>query len=144
MSDRIFNFSPGPATLPLEVLQQASADIINFDGSGIGICEISHRSKEFMNVAAEAESQLRELLEIPNNYRVLFLQGGASSQFFMIPMNLLGPGKKATYLNTGTWSKKSIKEAKLFGEINVAYSSEDSQFNRVPEDHEYVVSEDSE
>lgn len=144
MSNRIFNFSPGPATLPLEVLQQASADIINFDGSGIGICEISHRSKEFMNVAAEAESLLRELLEIPQNYKVLFLQGGASSQFFMIPMNLLGDGKKATYLNTGTWSKKSIKEAKLFGDINVAYSSENSKFNRVPEDHEYVISEDSE
>ncbi len=144
MSDRIFNFSPGPATLPLEVLQQASADIINFDSSGIGICEISHRSKEFMNVATEAESLLRELLGIPENYKVLFLQGGASSQFFMIPMNLLGEGKKATYLNTGTWSKKSIKEAKLFGEIDVAYSSENTKFNRVPAQEEYTINEDSE
>ncbi len=144
MSDRIYNFSPGPATLPLEVLQQASSDIINFDGSGIGICEISHRSKEFMKVAAEAESLLRELLEIPDNYKVLFLQGGASSQFFMIPMNLLGNGKKATYLNTGTWSKKSIKEAKLFGEIDVAFSSEEDKFNRVPREDEYTVGEDSE
>lgn len=144
MSERIFNFSPGPATLPVEVLQQAAKDVINFEESGIGICEISHRSKEFMQVASEAESLLRELLEIPDNYKVLFLQGGASSQFFMVPMNLLGNGKKATYLNTGTWSKKSIKEAKLFGEIDVAYSSEESKFNRVPRDDEYTVADDSE
>lgn len=144
MSDRIYNFSPGPAMLPLEVLQQAAGDVLNFDNSGIGICEISHRSKEFMNVAAQAEKLLRELLEIPDNYKVLFLQGGASSQFFMIPMNLLGSGKKATYLNTGTWSKKSIKEAKLFGEIDVAYSSEEEKFNRVPQDSEYTVADDSE
>lgn len=144
MSERIFNFSPGPAMLPYKVLQQASADILNFENSGIGICEISHRSKEFMHVAAEAEKLLRELLEIPNNYKVLFLQGGASSQFFMIPMNLLGAGKKATYLNTGTWSKKSIKEAKLFGEIDVAFSSEENKFNRVPQPSEYTTAEDSE
>lgn len=144
MDERIFNFSPGPATLPLEVLEQASKDVINFDSSGIGICEISHRSKEFLKVANDAESLLRELLDIPDNYKVLFLQGGASSQFYMIPMNLLGGEKKATYLNTGTWSKKSIKEAKLFGDIDVAYSSEEAKFNRVPEDSEYTVSEDSE
>lgn len=144
MSERIFNFSPGPATLPLDVLQNASNDIINFKESGIGICEISHRSKEFMEVASQTESLLRDLLHIPDNYKVLFLQGGASSQFFMIPMNLLGSYKKATYLNTGTWSKKSIKEAKLFGQIDVAYSSEDQKFNRVPQDNEYTVSDDSE
>ncbi|HKJ64052.1 MAG TPA: 3-phosphoserine/phosphohydroxythreonine transaminase [Desulfopila sp.] len=144
MDERIFNFSPGPATLPLEVLKKASADVINFDHSGIGICEISHRSKEFMRVAAETETLLRELLEIPGNYRVLFLQGGASSQFFMVPMNLLAGGKKATYLNTGTWSKKSIKEARLFGEIEVAFSSEDDTFNRVPKDGEFIVGDDSE
>jgi len=144
MTNRIYNFSPGPATLPLDVLEKATEDIINFKNSGIGICEISHRSKEFMGVAANAESLLRELLEIPANYKVLFLQGGASSQFYMVPMNLLGKGKKATYLNTGTWSKKSIKEAKLFGEIEVAYSSEEAKFNRVPRDDEYTVSEDSE
>lgn len=144
MSQRVYNFSPGPAMLPLDVLQQASTDIINFDNSGIGICEISHRSKEFINVATEAETLLRELLEIPQNYTVLFLQGGASSQFFMIPMNLLGQGKKATYLNTGTWSKKAIKEAQLFGDIEVAFSSEDEKFNRVPKDDEYSVAHDSE
>ncbi len=117
MTKRVFNFSPGPATLPLEILEKAGADLVNFGGSGIGIAEISHRSPEFQAVVNEAEQNLRDLLEIPDNYKVLFLQGGASSQFFMIPMNLLGKGKKATYLNTGTWAKKAIKEAKLFGDI---------------------------
>ena len=144
MTDRIYNFSAGPATLPLEVLEQAGKDVVNFQSTGMGLIEISHRSKEFMAVASEAESLLRELLEIPTNYKVLFLQGGASSQFFMVPMNLLGDGKKATYLNTGTWAKKSIKEAKLFGDIDVPYSSEDVTFNRVPRDDEYQVANDSE
>lgn len=141
---RIYNFSPGPATLPLEVLEQAAKDLINFRNTGIGIAEISHRSPEFMEVARTAETSLRELLEIPDNYKVLFLQGGASSQFFMIPMNLLGEGKKATYLNTGTWAKKAIKEARLFGEIDVAYSSEETSFNRVPRENEYSVDDDAE
>lgn len=144
MTDRVFNFSPGPATLPLEVLEKVGKDVVNFQSTGIGLIEISHRSKEFMAVASEAESLLRELLHIPANYKVLFLQGGASSQFFMVPMNLLGKGKKATYLNTGTWAKKSIKEAKLFGDIDVAFSSEDTTFNRVPKDSEYQVADDSE
>ena len=144
MTDRIYNFSAGPATLPLEVLEKAGKDIVNFQSTGMGLVEISHRSKEFMAVASEAESLLRELLEIPKNYKVLFLQGGASSQFFMVPMNLLGDGKKATYINTGTWAKKSIKEAKLFGDIEVPYSSEDVSFNRVPKDDEYQVANDSE
>jgi phosphoserine aminotransferase len=97
-----------------------------------------------MAVAEETESLIRELLQVPDNYKGLFLQGGASSQFFMIPMNLLGPGKKATYLNTGTWSKKAIKEAKLFGDIDVAYSSEGTTFDRVPADSEYEVAPGSE
>jgi phosphoserine aminotransferase len=144
MVDRVYNFSPGPATLPVEVLQQASKDVVNFKETGIGLIEMSHRSKEFMAVAENTESLLRELMEIPDNYKVLFLQGGASSQFFMIPMNLLGKGKKATYLNTGTWSKKAIKEAKLFGDIEVAYSSEEQTFNRVPTEDEYSVDSASE
>ena len=144
MVERVYNFSPGPATLPVEVLQQASKDIVNFQETGMGLIEMSHRSKEFMAVADTTESLLRELMEIPDNYKVLFLQGGASSQFFMIPMNLLGNGKKATYLNTGTWSKKAIKEAKLFGDIDVAYSSEEQTFNRVPAQNEYSVDSDSE
>jgi phosphoserine aminotransferase len=144
MADRVFNFSPGPATLPYEVLKKAGQDVVNFQETGIGLIEISHRSKEFMAVTDEAEANLRELMQIPDNYKVLFLQGGASSQFFMIPMNLLGKGKKATYLNTGTWAKKAIKEAKLFGEIEVPFSSEETSFNRVPKQNEYTVAEDSE
>lgn len=144
MTDRVYNFSPGPATLPYEVLQQAGKDVVNFQETGIGLIETSHRSKEFMAVTDDAEALLRELLNVPSNYKVLFLQGGASSQFFMVPMNFLGDGKKATYLNTGTWAKKAIKEAKLFGDINVPYSSEDASFNRVPKDDEYQVAADSE
>jgi len=144
MPERIYNFSAGPATLPYSVLEEAAKDIVNFKDKGIGLIEMSHRSKEFMAVADETEALVRELLEVPENYKVLFLQGGASSQFFMIPMNLLGAGKKATYLNTGTWAKKAIKEAKLFGDIDVAYSSEESTFNRVPEEGEYAVDQSSE
>ncbi|MGB5686644.1 MAG: aminotransferase class V-fold PLP-dependent enzyme, partial [Candidatus Electrothrix sp.] len=139
MPERIYNFSAGPATLPYSVLEEAAQDIVNFKDKGIGLIEMSHRSKEFMAVADETEALVRELLEVPGNYKVLFLQGGASSQFFMVPMNLLGPGKKATYLNTGIWTKKAIKEAKLFGDIDVAYSGEESSFNRVPEEGEYAV-----
>lgn len=144
MTDRVYNFSPGPATLPLEVLEKAGKDVVNFQATGIGLIESSHRSKEFMKVTSDAEALLRELLDIPENFKVLFLHGGASSQFFMIPMNLLGKGKKATYLNTGTWAKKAIKEAKLFGDVEVAYSSEETSFNHVPADNEYQVADDSE
>ncbi|WP_456473408.1 3-phosphoserine/phosphohydroxythreonine transaminase [Desulfolithobacter sp.] len=144
MPERIYNFSPGPATLPYSVLQEAAKDIVNYKNRGIGLIELSHRSKEFMAVAEETEQLIRELLAVPDNYKVLFLQGGASSQFFMIPMNLLGEGKKATYLNTGTWSNKAIQEARLFGDIEVAYSSQEQKFNRVPRDDEYTVAPDSE
>ncbi len=144
MTDRVFNFSPGPATLPYEVLQQAGKDVVNFKNTGIGLIESSHRSKEFMAVADQAESSLRKLMHIPDNYKVLFLQGGASSQFFMVPMNLLGGTKNATYLNTGTWSKKAIKEAHLFGNISVPFSSEEDTFNRVPKQEEYTVADNSE
>jgi len=144
MPERIFNFSPGPSVLPYPVLQQAAKDIVNFNNKGIGLIELSHRSKEFMGVVEETESLIRELLNVPTNYKVLFLQGGASSQFFMIPMNLLAAGKKATYLNTGTWSKKAIKEAQLFGNIEVAFSSEEAKFNRVPRAEEYTVDPASE
>ncbi|MDH3349592.1 MAG: 3-phosphoserine/phosphohydroxythreonine transaminase [Desulfobulbaceae bacterium] len=144
MPDRIYNFSPGPATLPYSVLEEAAVDIVNFKNKGIGLIELSHRSKEFMAVADKTEALIRELLEVPNNYKVLFLQGGASSQFYTIPMNLLGGGKKATYLNTGTWAKKAIKEAKLFGDIDVPFSSEEASFNRVPRHDEYTVNQESE
>jgi phosphoserine aminotransferase len=143
MPERIFNFSSGPATMPPAVLQEAAAGIINFKNSGIGLIELSHRSKGFMAVAEEAETLIRELMGIPNNYKVLFLQGGASTQFFMVPMNLLQTGQKATYLNTGVWAKKAIKEAKLFGQVETAYSSEDITYKRVPRDDEYIVAADS-
>lgn len=144
MPDRIYNFSPGPATLPQEVLAQAAKDIINYNDKGIGLIELSHRSKEFMAVAEKTETLLRELLNVQDNYKVLFLQGGASTQFAMIPMNLLGPGKKATYLNTGTWAKKAIKEANIIAGADVAYSSEDSSFNHVPAQSDYSIDPESE
>jgi phosphoserine aminotransferase len=144
MPDRIFNFSPGPSVLPYPVLEQAARDIVNFHDKGIGLIELSHRSKEFMEVMDESGAMVRENLEVPENYKVLFLQGGASSQFFMVPMNLLGPGKKAAYLNTGTWSKKAIKEARLFGDIEVPFSSEETLFDRVPSNKEYTVDRASE
>ena len=144
MPGRIYNFSPGPATLPYEVLVQAAKDIVNFNDKGIGLIEMSHRSKEFIQVVDECEALLRELLAIPENYKVLFLQGGASTQFAMIPMNLLGPGKTACYLNTGTWAKKAIKEAKLIGGVDVAYSSEDTNFDRVPSSGDYSIPAEAE
>ncbi|OGQ97255.1 MAG: phosphoserine transaminase [Deltaproteobacteria bacterium RIFOXYD12_FULL_57_12] len=144
MPERIYNFSPGPATLPYEVLVQAAKDIVNYQDRGIGLIEMSHRSKDFIAITDEAEELLRELLNIPANYKVLFLQGGASTQFAMIPMNLLGPGKSAAYLNTGVWAKKAIKEAKLFGRIDVPYSSEATIYNRVPTPAEYEVEAEAE
>ncbi len=144
MADRIYNFSAGPATLPYEVLTQAAKDIVNFNNTGIGLIEMSHRSKEFMAVAEEAESLVRELFSVPDNYKVLFLQGGASTQFAMVPMNLLSKGRTATYLNTGVWSKKAIKEAGLFGNVNVAYTSEESGFDHVPAPSDLTLPADSE
>jgi phosphoserine aminotransferase len=144
MPDRIYNFSAGPATLPYEVLVQAAKDIVNFNNKGIGLIEMSHRSKEFIGVVDECETLLRELLAIPKNYKVLFLQGGASTQFAMVPMNLLGPGKTACYLNTGTWAKKAIKEAKLLGNVDVAYTSEPTNFDRVPTPAEYTIPAEAE
>ena len=144
MTQRVSNFSAGPATLPYEVLTKTAEDIIDFNGTGIGLMEMSHRSPEFQNVVDETENLLRQLMEIPEGYKVLFLQGGASSQFFMVPMNLLTTGQKATYLHTGTWAKKAIAEARLFGDIEVPFSSEEQNYNRVPGQHEYQIGKDSE
>jgi len=129
---RVFNFSPGPAVLPEAVLQQAKDELLDWHGSGTSVMEMSHRGKEFMGIAAKAEADLRELMTIPANYKVLFLQGGASAQFAMVPMNLLRGKKTADYINTGEWSKKAIKEAKLYGAVNVAASSEATKFSTVP------------
>jgi phosphoserine aminotransferase len=118
--------------LPEEVLQLARDEILDWHGSGMSIMEMSHRGKEFMSVAEKAEADLRELMTIPDNYKVLFLQGGASSQFAMVPINLLHGGKSADYVNTGAWSKKAIAEARRYCDVNVVASSEDSKFTTIP------------
>jgi phosphoserine aminotransferase len=127
-----YNFYAGPAILPQEVMKKAQAELLDLNGIGLSIMEISHRSKDFEAVINGAEAKIRTLLGVPENYAVMFLQGGASLQFGMVPMNLL-KGKKADYVHTGEWAKKAIKEAKLFGTVNVAASSEDRNFNYVPE-----------
>jgi len=130
--DRVFNFSAGPAALPLDVLQLAQQELVNWHGSGMSVMEMSHRGKEYMSIQADAEADLRELMGIPANYKVLFLQGGASLQFAAVPMNLLRGKASADYLNTGEWSKKAIKEAKKYGGVNVVASSEDKNFSYAP------------
>ncbi len=130
---RCFNFSAGPAMLPTEVLQHAQAEMLDFNGSGMSIMEMSHRGKIFMGIAEKAEADLRELLSINDDYSVLFMQGGASAQFAMIPMNLLGDKTQVDYVNTGAWSKKAIAEAKRFADVNIAASSEDTKFSNIPD-----------
>lgn len=130
--DPIYNFSAGPAVLPKVVLQQARDEMLDWHGSGMSVMEMSHRGDEFMSIVASLENDLRELLTIPQNYKVLFLQGGASSQFAMVPMNLLGEKNKADYINTGQWSQKAINEAKRYCAVNVAASSEDAGFTYAP------------
>jgi len=129
---RIFNFSAGPAVLPEEVLRKAAAEMLDWHGSGMSVMEMSHRGKEFIGIAAKAEADLRALLAIPAHYKVLFLQGGAIGENAIVPMNLLGRKTGADYVNTGEWSKKSIKEAKKYCTVNVAASSEDLAFTYVP------------
>ena len=129
---RIFNFSAGPAMLPAEVLSRAGDEMLDWHGSGTGVMEMSHRGKEFMSIAAEAERDLRELLAIPASYKVLFLQGGATLQFAQVPMNLLRGKGKADYVVTGEWSKKAVKEAKSYCDVAIAASSEDRNFTYAP------------
>lgn len=129
---RIFNFSAGPAMLPAEVLARAGDEMLDWHGSGTGVMEMSHRGKEFMGIAAEAEKDLRELLAIPAAYKVLFLQGGATLQFAQIPMNLLRGKGKADYVVTGEWSKKAVKEAKAYCDVGIAATSEDRNFTYAP------------
>ncbi|MBC6994704.1 3-phosphoserine/phosphohydroxythreonine transaminase [Neolewinella lacunae] len=126
------NFSAGPAILPASVIKEAAAGVLELDGIGMSILEISHRSAEFIAIAAEAESLARELLQIPADYAVLFLSGGASGQFSMSAMNLLNENQSAGYLDTGTWSSKAIKEAKAFGKVQVLASSKDQNYNYIP------------
>ena len=129
---RVYNFSAGPAVLPEEVLQEAADEMLDYKGSGMSVMEMSHRSKVYDTIIKEAEADLRDLMAIPDNYKVLFLQGGASQQFAMIPMNLM-KNKKAAYIITGQWAKKAFKEAQIYGEAVAAASSEDQTFSYIPD-----------
>jgi len=133
---RIYNFSAGPAVLPLPVLEQAQRDLVALPGVGMSVMEISHRSKTFDEIIQGAEADMRALAGIPSNYKVLFLQGGASLQFSMVPMNLLTPGTTADYILTGDWGKKALKEAKRVGATHVAATTEDGNFKRIPRQEE--------
>ena len=139
MAERIWNFSAGPAVLPEPVLRQAQEDLWLLGESGIGVMEHSHRGKAFSAVLAQAEADCRTLADIPDDYRVLFLQGGASSQFFQVPMNLLQAGDTADFLVTGSWSKKALAQAKRFGDTHEAASSADRNFTYIPADADYSV-----
>jgi phosphoserine aminotransferase len=136
MTERIFNFSAGPAVLPLPVLEEAQRELVSLPGVGMSVMEISHRSKTFDEIIGRAESGVRELMGLPENYHVLFLQGGASLQFSMIPMNLLPKEGSADYIVTGSWGKKALKEAKREGAVNVAATMADGGFTRTPDDDE--------
>jgi phosphoserine aminotransferase len=143
MTERIYNFSAGPAVLPLPVLEEAQRDMLSLPGVGMSVMEISHRSKTFDEIIGGAEQGLRELMGIPENYKVLFLQGGASLQFSMLPINLLPEGQTADYIITGSWGKKALKEAKRVGTTNVAADTADSRYSRTPEQHELKLSPDA-
>ncbi len=138
-SERVFNFSAGPAVLPVPVLEQAQRDLVSLPGVGMSILEVSHRSKVFEDVLARAVADIRELAKVPSNYRVLFLQGGASLQFTMVPMNLLSEGTTADYLVTGAWARKAADEAKKIGKVHVAATTKAEQFTRIPRAEEIVL-----
>ncbi len=140
---RVFNFSPGPAVLPESVLRQAADEMLDWHGCGMSVMEMSHRGKEFIGIHAEAESLLRELLHVPANYKVLFMQGGAIGENAILPMNLLRGHASADYVDTGDWSKKSIKEAKKYAKVNVAASGESSRFMSIPKQSEWRLDRDA-
>jgi len=137
MEKRVYNFYAGPATLPLPVLKKAQEELLNFRGSGMSILEISHRSKPYDEIHKRASELIKDLMGLPSNYKVLWLQGGASSQFFMVPLNLQIPGKPMEYVNTGNWAKKAIKEAKFYGEVKIVASSEDQKFSYIPQNVQF-------
>ena len=139
---RVYNFSAGPAVLPEEVLQEAADEMLDYRGTGMSVMEMSHRSKAYDTIIKEAEADLRELMNIPDNYKVLFLQGGASQQFAMIPMNLM-KNRVADYIVTGQWAKKSYQEASLYGKANKIASSEDKTFSYIPDCSDLPISEDA-
>ena len=139
---RVYNFSAGPAVLPEEVLKEAADEMMDYKGSGMSVMEMSHRSKVYDTIIKEAEADLRELMDIPDNYKVLFLQGGASQQFAMIPMNLM-KNKVADYILTGVWAKKAFNEAKKYGKVNKIASSEDKTFSYIPDCSDLPISDDA-
>ena len=129
---RVYNFSAGPSMLPEKVLETVKSDLLNYKGTGESVMEMSHRSKEFMQIIEDAESDLRELLKVPEGYKVLFIQGGATTQFSMVPINLMQGTHKADYVVTGSWAKKAAKEAEKFGDVKIAASSEEDNFTYIP------------
>jgi phosphoserine aminotransferase len=140
--ERVYNFSSGPAMLPVEVLQEAADEMLNYKNTGMSVMEMSHRSKDYEMILEEAEQNLRRLMSIPNNYKVLFLQGGGSLQFAMVPMNLM-KNKEADYILTGVWAKKAYAEAKLYGKANAIASSEDCNFSYIPDCSDLPINEKS-
>ena len=139
---RVYNFSAGPAVLPEEVLKEAAAEMLDYQGTGMSVMEMSHRSKAYQRIIDEAEADLRELMNIPDNYKVLFLQGGAHLQFAMVPMNLM-KNKVADYIITGQWAKRAWKEAQKFGKANAIASSEDATFSYIPDCSDLPISQDA-
>lgn len=139
---RVYNFSAGPAVLPEEVLKEAAAEMLDYEGTGMSVMEMSHRSKAFEKIINDAEQDLRDLMNIPDNYKVLFLQGGASQQFAMIPMNLM-KNKVADFIVTGQWAKKAYQEAQIYGKANKIASSEDKTFSYIPDCSDLPISEDA-
>jgi phosphoserine aminotransferase len=143
MTKRIYNFSAGPAILPEDVLKEAQENLFSLPGVGMSVLEISHRSKIFDKIIGEAKQDLRTLLDINDNYELLFLQGGASLQFSMVPLNLMPPKNKADYIVTGSWSKKAVKEAKRVGVVNIAATTEEGKFKRIPKQEELRLDPDA-
>ncbi|WP_145008892.1 3-phosphoserine/phosphohydroxythreonine transaminase [Pseudomonas oryzihabitans] len=143
MSKRAYNFCAGPAALPEAVLRQAQADLLDWQGRGLSVMEMSHRGEDFTAISSQAEADLRELLVIPNNYKVLFLQGGASLQFAQLAMNLMPEGGKADYIDTGIWSRKAIEQAQHYGAVNVAASAKQYDYFAIPGQNEWQLSKDA-
>jgi phosphoserine aminotransferase len=141
--ERVYNFSAGPSVLPEAVLKKAQKELLCYKDSGMSVMEMSHRSNHYQEIIDSAEKSLRDIMDIPENYKVMFLQGGASSQFAMVPLNLFNKSKSADYVNTGAWSKKAIKEAKKYGNVNVVASSEDKVFNYIPKLDESKFNKDA-
>ena len=142
---RVFNFSAGPAMLPQAVIEQAQRELLEWNGSGMSVMEMSHRGKDYMSIAEQADADLREVMNIPSNYKVLFLQGGASSQFAMVPMNLLRGGNKADYIVTGSWGKKAVAEAKRYCDVNIAFdaAADSGKFTFAPAQGDLKLSADA-